>query len=416
MEFGWNALGSVFSQAGLRKNVEEDKWEFVKDEPLNSAEKRASINKDLPPPPEFPPDVTTPPPSVEFTDDTEKSSPKKKKNRGRKKRGMSQDLANSEKEKNENHISWGHVDEILFERGIGFDCIPSKGGYPLGLGEFVEVCTSSVDELFSRRQYLECLAANHAEAAIMSAQSVSGKKKSSAGKKTANSQRKDSFDKHSDHPITPEEMTADEIIQMMDAQVISEADRIRTLSNLTLHHHQNNHSNLHVSPVVLDEVNHEINSIRNSRQHIGCSCKPVKVDKMNVNQLKAKLHQFESQLPPNVGPIDKMKKADLLVHVKEFVKDCKQCIDNNCECVRLEISCAVFACDCMKGSPKDCHNTFNAGIFDPDETDVVRKQVLVELKAREALENAANTPATEEKSMVTPQTAGTKASRRKRSE
>jgi hypothetical protein len=418
MEFGWNALESIFSQAGLRKNMEEDKWEFTKGistpPPVTpGSSKMTEETKVVSPNEQFTPIVNS-----EAADDIDKSShQRKKKNRGKKKRGMSQDLSSSGIEKNEIHISWGIVDEILFDRSIGFDCVPTKGEYPLGLGNFVEICTSSVDELFSRRQYLECLAANQAE--LMSAQSVSKKKKTTP-KKGSGNQRKDSFDHHGDHTnngnITPEEMNSDELKQLMEAQVVGEADRIRKLSNLTLHNHSGGHHVASVSLTVLEEVNHDIVSIRNSREHIGCSCKSVKVDKMNVNQLKAKLHQYESQLPPDVGSIDKMKKADLMLHVKEFVKDCKQCMDNNCECVRLEIPCAYFACECMKGSAQDCHNSFGKDSFDVDRIDITRKQVLVEWKTRESAESTENPPADEAKSIsVIPSTA-TRSSRRKHSE
>eukprot|EP01033_Poteriospumella_lacustris_P004201 gene4202-2995_t len=414
MEFGWSALGSIFSQAGLRKNTEEDKWEFT-----------SAPNSPPPPPPVASkaslPAVGTDAPSAKLLpepDDEKNSSQKKKKSRGRKKRGMSGDLSAVDKGKSDAHISWGHVDEILFERSIGFDSIPTKGEYPLGLGSFVEICTSSVDELFSRRQYLEILAANQAEAdAIMSAQSLSKKKKPAAKK---SNQRKDSYDHNADHAhhgtnTTPESMTSDELKQLMDAQVVAEADRIRKLSDLALHHNNAAHHDHQLTPTVLDEINHEILSIRNSREHIGCSCKPFKVDKMNVNQLKAKLHMYESQLPPSAGPIDKMKKADLMSHVKEFVKDCKQCSDNNCECVRLEIPCAFFACDCMKGSALDCYNAFGKDSFDMDRIDEVRKKVLIDWKVREAAEN---TTATEEaKPTVAPAAAAVRtSSRRKQSE
>lgn len=409
MEFGWSALGSIFSQAGLRKNTEEDKWEFT-----------SAPNSPPPPPPvaskaSLPADADAPSTNLlPEQDDDKNSSQKKKKSRGRKKRGMSDDLSAVDKGKRDVHITWGGVDEILFERSVGFDSIPTKGEYPLGLGNFVEICTSSVDELFSRRQYLEILAANQAEAeAVMSAQSLSKKKKPATKK---SNQRKDSYDHNADHShssnATPESMTSDELKQLMDAQVVSEADRIRKLSDLALHH--NAHHDNQLTPTLLEEINHEILSIRNSREHIGCSCKPFKVDKMNVNQLKAKLHMYESQLPPSAGPIDKMKKADLMSHVKEFVKDCKQCSDNNCECVKLEIPCAFFACDCMKGSSLDCYNAYGKDSFDMDRIDEVRKQVLIDWKAREAAEN---TTATEEaKPTTAPAAAVRTSSRRKHSE
>jgi hypothetical protein len=38
----------------------------------------------------------------------------------------------------EPRISWGDVTEYLFTRQLGLDGVPKSGGYPLGLGEFLE--------------------------------------------------------------------------------------------------------------------------------------------------------------------------------------------------------------------------------------------------------------------------------------
>jgi hypothetical protein len=335
-----------------------------------------------------------------------------------KKREMGQDLPSSRKEKNENHISWGNVVEILFDRDIGFDCIPTNGEYPLGLGNLVEICTSSVDELFFRRQYLECLAANQAESATKSA--LVSKKRKKTSKKSSGNQRKTSFEHHSDHTnnesIALEEMNLEELKQLVEAQVIEEADRIQKLSTLAFSNYSSSHNDTSVSPTALENVNHEIVGIRNSREHIGCSCKLVKVDKLKVNQLKTKLHQFESQLPPNTGSIDKMKKTDLMSLVKMFVKDCNQCIDNNCECVRLEVPCAFLACECMEDSAQDCHNSFGKNSFDVDRIDSMRKQVLAEWKIRNFVEPSKNPSADEARTASEVPNTATRSSRRKHTE
>lgn len=401
MEFSFRAtIASIFSQAGLQKNEAEGRWEFVSassKDATSSRDAEKTLNSIVETEKASPNEQS----HTEGSSEVEKAA-KKKKHR-KKHRTASKDLGKDAK--SDRHIRWGNVDEILFERTVSYDGIPTNGAYPLGLGSFVEICTSSVDELFSRRQYLEILAANQPPTAHSSGHNVapspsSNQGKKSKGGKSKGNQRKDSFDHHNDQKghsnntnhdsssqslSDPGNMTADEIKNLLDAHPMPEGDRIRKLNSPN---HTTEDNDYLVTPALLDAINQEILSIRDSRDHIGCSCKPMKFDKMNVPKLKSELQHFAAQLPPNAGPVEKMKKADLIAHLREMTKDCKLCADQGCECVRLEIPCSFYGCDCLKGTPTDCLNDFGRDYFDLDFIDVQRKRAIADWKVREAGESS----------------------------
>lgn len=383
MAFLLSSFESIFLQAGVRKNEEEDRWEFISpkkstvvspvpsdhDTPCNSPVKPRKDSEDYDD--DFHGD--------EGVDSSLARANKRKKHRKKKSSSAITAKETEGKPKSNRHIQWGKVDEILFERTISYDGVPSHGLYPLGLGEFVEVCTSSVDELFARRQYLEILAAQEKAVTVAKQPAASTPKKKGKGG-GGGKKRKDSYDdlahnntdskedSTTDSAVTPN-VVADEEALPLDAKPVSETIRQAKLSAL-----------ISQNPPHLEELNTEILSIRDSRTNVGCSCKHAKFDKMNVPKLRSELSRFADQLPANSPTVDKMKKADLITHLKEFSKDCKLCIDANCECVQLEVSCSVFGCECLSS---ECANEFGKDEYDMDRIDVSRKRLIAEYLAQQ---------------------------------
>jgi hypothetical protein len=379
MAFLLSSFESIFQQAGVRKNTEEDRWEFISPKKPTVVVSTVTSDNDTP--------CNSPvKPRKDSEDDEEfhgvngvDSSPtranKKKKHRKKKSNTASITKETAGKPKPDRHIQWGKVDEILFERTISFDGVPSQGFYPLGLGEFVEVCTSSVDELFARRQYLEFLASQEKEVAVAKQPASTPKKKGRGGGK----KRKDSYDdaaynsndaKESADATTTAIVPEDEILPL-DAKPVSESIRLAKLAALICE-----------NPPHIQELNTEIQAIRDSRAHVGCSCKHVKFDKMNVPTLRSQLSKFADQLPAKSPAVDKMKKADLISHLKEFSKDCKLCIDANCECVQSQVLCSAFGCECLSS---ECANEFGKDEYDMDRIDVSRKRLIAEYLAQQQL-------------------------------
>eukprot|EP00600_Ochromonadales_sp_CCMP1393_P002686 CAMPEP_0174990790 /NCGR_PEP_ID=MMETSP0004_2-20121128/21519_1 /TAXON_ID=420556 /ORGANISM="Ochromonas sp., Strain CCMP1393" /LENGTH=505 /DNA_ID=CAMNT_0016244441 /DNA_START=116 /DNA_END=1633 /DNA_ORIENTATION=- len=79
-------------------------------------------------------------------------SSKSKKKRAKKKKAKAQ-------QESKKALTWGQVEQICFTRSVGYDSVPNKGSYPLGLGKEEERLTCSVDEYFKNQQaYLTSIA------------------------------------------------------------------------------------------------------------------------------------------------------------------------------------------------------------------------------------------------------------------
>eukprot|EP00596_Hydrurales_sp_CCMP1899_P004429 CAMPEP_0119039018 /NCGR_PEP_ID=MMETSP1177-20130426/8291_1 /TAXON_ID=2985 /ORGANISM="Ochromonas sp, Strain CCMP1899" /LENGTH=231 /DNA_ID=CAMNT_0007002369 /DNA_START=115 /DNA_END=811 /DNA_ORIENTATION=+ len=70
---------------------------------------------------------------------------KKKRDQKKKKQELSR-LANH------NKVTFGTAEELLFARDISYDAVPSKGAYPLGLGDFESSVIQTVDDYCAEQQ------------------------------------------------------------------------------------------------------------------------------------------------------------------------------------------------------------------------------------------------------------------------
>lgn len=276
--------------------------------------------------------------SEELSEDSHDESsphPSKKKKRKSKKKNSKQHVKKV--------VHWGQVKEVLFTRALSHDVIPSNGGFPLGLGEFTgEYCFS--------------LTATQQDNRPRRRAGTTGK-------------------------IELEEVT----ISVAPTPI---AENLRSKMLLNQQHKVENAT----------EINKEIKSIRESRQGIGCSCKPLKVDKLNVNKLKSEIRK---RCPvENKDEIESLKKADLVRILRDLLKTTRLCVDADCECVHSEIVCSPLVCGCacsthrvqeednivsddktsIEGDEKEsndlCGNPFGKDNFDFEKVQHYRRQIL----------------------------------------
>lgn len=123
-------------------------------------------------------------------------------------------------------------------------------------------------------------------------------------------------------------------------------------------------------------LNQELSVIQISRENKGCDCKHVKVDKLSVAKLKSELGLYCSQINISKESISSMTKADLSSHLREALKTCQLCKDNQCECYQAGVSCCSVGCECLRKAAKvgDCANPEGKSLFDPDAVSAFRKE------------------------------------------
>ena len=102
------------------------------------------------------------------------------------------------------------------------------------------------------------------------------------------------------------------------------------------------------------EVNRSIRLLRESRLKVGCDCKPIKIDKLNVAKLKSEIrHRSTDKNPDELQDIESLKKNELVKVLRDLLKNCKTCIDQNCECVANGISCSPLVCSCVRSHAEE---------------------------------------------------------------
>lgn len=135
----------------------------------------------------------------------------------------------------------------------------------------------------------------------------------------------------------------------------------------------------------LSDYNKEIKAIRSARMETGCSCKPLKVDKLSVVKMKAEL------VGMGCGPqeVEKMSKGELSSLLKEKVSNCQLCIDNNCHCFQMGIPCDADSCGCLKGGlvrQSVCSNSHGQRVYSSETVNAYRIQFLpASSKLRESI-------------------------------
>ena len=216
-------------------------------------------------------------------------------------------------------VHFGSVEEILFSRDLSFDAIPSRGGYPLGLNEFVgREPLKTVDEYCSLREKALI------ERAVK-CQQASGSTPVSVSEVIHETRQYD-FRFGVSNPLF---------------QSTSEEDRVVILQATISHTQYKEHETDHKSHYISD-INREVKSIRSTRDATGCSCKAAKLDKLSVVKMKNEL-KMNGHLTGIVDPseIEKLSKAELVNAVRDVLKVCVICTDNNCECIQLCVPCSA---------------------------------------------------------------------------
>lgn len=127
-------------------------------------------------------------------------------------------------------------------------------------------------------------------------------------------------------------------------------------------------------------VNKEISEIRAARLSIGCSCKPLKSDKMSVQKLKSELYANGHKIGiTGTDKINALSKQELIVHVREVLKQCQLCVENSCECVLSGVGCSAEICGCLKKTgvkTTSCHNPEGQYVYDVDFVSNYRKSII----------------------------------------
>lgn len=324
-------------------------------------------------------------------------------------------------------LKWGDVEQICFTRSIGYDRIPNRGSYPIGLGHEVERIKSSVDELYNAQQmYLMQRAitkgidlatltkAAHAPPPPPPPQSplehdspavgtgpkgkkVSHRKRSnsvssvdsgsaSAALTSVSAANAASTKSPADCNATRDSMPALETRQYDFKpasnplfQALGEDERIALLTSSTVDIVHDPASN--VNP--LTEVNNEIKTLKSHRADSGCTCKHVKIDKLSIAKLRAELISnghlvcYEGTLED----VEKLSKTELTKKVKDVLKVCVLCVTNDCLCVQAGIPCSAQLCGCLRnghhpGQAQSCANPNGMDLYDPERVKEYRRTIL----------------------------------------
>lgn len=297
---------TVKSMAGIQ--IKDDLWEFV--------------------------DCTT-----ASNTDVGSASLKNKKKREQKKKKLEM----SRKALQQNKVTFGTVEEILFSREISYDAIPSRGAYPLGLGDLEsrgnirnidDYCAEQQINLRLRSASFE----NHSSSSSCIAESSYAMLCSNQVEiKTLESRQYDyRLGKRNllFEPTSEEErlVILGSFISasgMRKAHLHPEAENSGTVSTSS-----------HSHPIA--DLNREVKNIRATRDCTGCTCKALKADKLSVIKMRTEL-ATHGHLVGIVGKdaIEKLSKSELIGNVKEMLKACVLCTENNCECVQLGVPCSA---------------------------------------------------------------------------
>ena len=258
-------------------------------------------------------------------------------------------------------ITFGSVEEIYFKRHIGYDAVPTSGCYPLGFSMHADdTCPRtivSVDEHVSRKQAELLLKAQSlpiAQRALISMTSKCDKEDAVLQLET----RQFDYKSKVKNPLF---------------EANDEVSRINLLGF--------NDGKATVAPEdsanIVRELNNEVIAIRSSRSHNGCTCKPLKIDKLSVAKMKSEiLSHCNGSISKD--DIEKLSKAELTTKLRDVINLCTLCVSNNCECVQLGVQCNDQTCVCLaKGynaGRSHCDNPNGKYIFSADLVNEYRRK------------------------------------------
>lgn len=311
------------------------------------------------------------------------------------------------------------------------------GGYPLGLGHVVERTTCTIDQLYYSQQ---CQLRERAEQyGIKSVVPVvetptdltlrdivhidigkdNAKTKKTKGRSRSNSTTSAGSDSHAAAAVvvlsSSSSSSATTTLSKIDASrpletrqfdyksstnplffSLDEDKRIQILTAADPHPETNSSSNNRrsnslgmeqmssSSSNVFTEINNEIRVIKSMRGESGCSCKHTKVDKLSVSKLKSELLNnchLSAVQQLSKDDIDKLSKSELMNKVKETLRYCVMCVDNDCACVQQGVSCNSQLCGCLRsgyhpGESQSCANPEGRDLYDLKRVQEYRQDLL----------------------------------------
>jgi hypothetical protein len=462
---------SIFTLAGLEKNL--GRWDFffpssapapTPTKPTNNEsakqlteEERMNIidNIDLD-------SLSVDEPEVSAAQNAGQAASKKKRSKKKK---------SSAKVSHSKTLKWGNAEQICFTRGVGYDRIPNKGTYPLGLGLEEERIVSSVDELVLLQQqrllqqaiakgldlsprvkspYIfkdsaasggvqdradPSSAAGHtppppppppstgagAGAEDVGSPQLGGAGGTLKGKKLSHRKRSNSTTSVDSNSaalaVASSGSSASTSGTLISSLVndpyychfetrqydfkkdsnpffhsLGEDERITLLTSGKVDFPTDAASPHGVSVNPLTEINNEIKHLKSARDGSGCNCKHVKIDKLSVIKMKAELltHGHLINYTGSAADIEKLSKTDLTKHVREVLKNCQLCIDNNCACVQMGIKCSAQLCGCARGGyhpggqfAQQCSNPEGMDCYDAEKVRSYRTKIILDLREAE---------------------------------
>jgi len=323
-------------------------------------------------------------------------------------------------------IQWGKVDSFYFADTIGYGVVPSRGFYPLGMGAEEETSRDSltVDEA-QRRQQEELrqralLCGMCGPDGKGTTQNAKGGKEGEIGVTGAFETRQFDYKKKgATNPLFAPLSEEERLLRLLPQVQVTEGEKEasaahsvpavipaspgrkskRRSGSITDFQEREKEEEARRSSrsasvdfdttLGLDKdmsvaaLNKELRAIRSSRAvTTGCTCKPLKVDKLSVAKLREELGKRWAA--PNseeaVPDLSALGKTELVGALREKLKDCALCRDNNCICVQEGIECRSDTCECLRhgvrGGHKSCENPFGASMFDSTVVQDYRQKVL----------------------------------------
>jgi len=259
-------------------------------------------------------------------------------------------------------IKWGEVEQVSFSRQIGYSVVPHKGSFPLGLGHEESREIYSVDTFTSMRQ-------GELEERAQSIKSILQSTICHPVLETRQFDYRSGVTNPLFHSITEEERV---VLLGVDALKPRSRENSQDFSNESYSAH----------PIA--DLKRELEAIRSHRDETGCSCKPVKLDKLSVQKLKSELMtngHLIGMTEQDLEEIGQMSKPNLMAKVREVLKFCYLCVTNGCECVAAGIECSAEVCGCLRkaggGSGQTCGNPNGQYKFDSEKVRQYRKQLLI---------------------------------------
>jgi hypothetical protein len=283
--------------------------------------------------------------------DVGSASLKNKKKRDQKKKKQE----SSRRAKIQSRVTFGTVEEILFSREISFDAIPSRGAYPLGLGNLESRGNiREVDAYCAEQQ--QNLRLRSASFESVTSSSSSNNSHSSETHHTPDSEPEVFESRQYDYKQGRRnllfEPTSEEERLVILGSFISSSGMKKSQTPLESDSTSCSSGGVHSHPIA--DLNRDVRNIRATRDSTGCSCKALKVDKLSVIKMKSELslHGHLVGLCEKQN-IENLTKSELTTAVKEMLKLCVLCTENNCECVQLGVPCSAevremilfFLCD-----------------------------------------------------------------------